>query len=84
MRPVLFPEANKVLEKPPGFTDEQCGDLEVFTDGNCCVSCWELNKEELEMINKTGRVYALIITGTGTQPPMSLHIEPPFINPYNG
>ncbi len=78
MRAVDFPERNKVLQKPKGATDEECFDLEIFTDGSQCVSCWELNKEELELIQKTGRIYLGILSGQ-TQPPVWLSIENPFI-----
>ncbi len=78
MIPVDFPERNKVLEKPKGMTDEECHDLEIFTDGKQCVSCWQLNKEELELIQQTGKVWLLIVSGQ-TQPPVLLTIELPFI-----
>lgn len=78
MIPIDFPERNRVLEKPPGMTDQQCMDLEIFTDGLNCVSCWQLNKEELELIQKTGKIYLIVVSGT-TQPPVSLHVESPFI-----
>lgn len=81
MRPVLFPVANKVLQKPANLTDEQCSDLEIFNDGVNCVSCWELNKEELELIQQTGRIYVVILSGI-TQPPMHVHVESPFITPF--
>lgn len=79
MIPIDFPERNMVLEKPKGMTDEECHDLEIFTDGKVCVSCWALNKEELEQIQKTGKIFLVVVSGY-TQPPVSLHIESPFIN----
>lgn len=78
MIPVDFPQRNRVLEKPKGMTDEECSDLEIFTDGKVCVSCWQLNKEELELIQKTGKVYLVVVSGK-TQPPVSLHVESPFV-----
>lgn len=78
MRPVDFPERNKVLQKPKGVTDEECFDLEIYTNGHVCVSVWDLNKEELELIQKTGKVYLQIWSGQ-TQPPVLLSVESPFI-----
>lgn len=80
MRAVDFPESNKILGKPKSMTDEECYDLEIFTDGQQCISAWELNKEELELIQKTGRIYLSILSGQ-TQPPVWLAVENPFINP---
>ncbi|GAA4328506.1 hypothetical protein [Flaviaesturariibacter amylovorans] len=81
MLPTTFPESNFVYTKPAGWTDEQCSDLPVFEgaypDGTpVIVSCWRLNKEEMELIQQTGCVYLMVI-GQGT-PPVSLHIESPF------
>lgn len=79
---VDFPEANFTFSKPADMTDEQCHPLQVWKgkDGSgfpIIVSKWILNKEELEEIIKTGSMY-LIITGTG-MPPVSLHVETPFV-----
>lgn len=78
MIPTDFPERNRVLEKPKGMTDEECFDLEIFTDGNECISCWKLNKEELEEVNRTGKIWLRIVSGY-TQPPVSLQTEYPFV-----
>lgn len=78
MIPVDFPERNKVLEKPKGMTDEECHDLEIFTDGKQCVSCWKLNKEELELIQQTGKIYLGVVSGQ-TQPPVWIAVENPFV-----
>ena len=78
MRAVEFDEQTVILGKPIGMTDEECAPLPVFRDGEQVISCWELNKEDLEEINKTGKIYLSIFSGK-TQPPVWLSIENPFI-----
>jgi hypothetical protein len=82
MLPVDFPERNFVYGKPLGWTDEQCSDLPVFkgntTDGfPVIISCWKFSKEDLEEIQRTGKIY-LSITSDG-MPPVSLFTENPFV-----
>jgi hypothetical protein len=87
MLPIHFDEANTIFRKPEGWTDEQCsdlstwrGDMRIDEHGNTSptiVSCWQLSKEDLEEINRTGKIW-LSITGTG-MPPVSLFTENPFI-----
>lgn len=86
MLPVSFPEANLVFTKPEGWTDEQCSDLPVWkgqaplddngTMGNSIISCWQLSKEDLEEIQRTGRIW-LSVSGTAL-PPVSVFTENPF------
>lgn len=76
-----FKEANFTFTKPEGMTDEQCGSLPVYkgldSDGfPVIISCWEVSKEDLDEIQKSGRVY-LTITGKET-PPVSLLAKSPF------
>jgi hypothetical protein len=77
MEPCSFDESNGVLGKPDNMTDEECSPLSVYRDGTYVVSCWKLRKDELEQINKTGRVW-LLINGV-TMPPARLQIFSPFI-----
>jgi hypothetical protein len=81
MMPVEFPESNKVLGKPMNMSDEECMSLPVYSDGKVCVSCWQLNKEDLDLIQQTGRIYLTILSGP-SQPPVSLQVEPPFVNHF--
>jgi hypothetical protein len=53
MKPIEFIEQNKTLGKPESMTDEECGSLPVFSDGNQCISCWQLTDEEIEKIKET-------------------------------
>ena len=81
MMPITFEGSNKVLKKPSSMADEDCMDLPVhagkYPDGSpCIISCWKLNKEDLEEIQKTGVVW-LSVFGYG-MPPVSLFTENPF------
>lgn len=69
-----FNEANTVLDPPEGLS-EQCNSLNVLrtnlTNGiPVVISCWKLTEEELEEVNKTGRVY-LMVCGE-SMPPVNL------------
>lgn len=81
MFPTNFEESNLVLSKPPDMSHEQCDPLSVWrgeqADGNTVViSCWKLTPEELEEVNKTGRIW-LRIWGI-TMPPVVLEGIKPF------
>ena len=68
------------------MTDEQCSDLCVWkgqapvddqgTMYPVIISCWQLSKEDLDEIQKTGKIW-LSITGNG-MPPVSVFTENPF------
>ena len=78
MKPVKFPEANKVLVHPSSMTEEECGDLHVYEDGGGqLISCWELDGDELMEILQTKRVY-LFVWGGKTQPPVAIEGRSPF------
>ena len=76
-----FDEANTVLGKPQDMTHEQCEAASVCRTQNAdgvmvVVSCWKVTKEELEEIQRTGRVW-LIVAGH-TMPPVNLTGISPF------
>lgn len=86
MLPKTFPEHNTIYGKPSDMTDDQCmslpawkGDVPIDEEGNMApaiVSCWQLSKEDLEEINRTGHIWLSV---TGTQlPPVSVFTENPF------
>jgi hypothetical protein len=72
MIPVSFPQANSNIGHPDAF------DLPVYVDKKEYVSCWQLSSEDLERINKTGRIYLRI---TGPHPLVSIQTEDPFLAP---
>ena len=71
MEPRSFPEANKELQKPEGWTDEECGPLPVFNDGMQSISCWRPSWRERLSILFFGKVWLWVIAGK-TQPPVSI------------
>lgn len=79
--PSGFPESNVVLNKPADMGYDQCSPLSVLrmqlADRQIVViSCWKLTHEELEEINRTGRVW-LTVLGT-TMPPVDVAGKKPF------
>ena len=79
MRPVAFSEATKTLGPPPGVSDEDCGILPVWTDGEITTSCWRMGFGERIRLLSTGRLWLSVWIGGGTQPPVSLSTRPPFV-----
>lgn len=79
MKPVDFPESNAVLTPPDDMTEEECSNLEIFrTPDGCCISCWELDGDELMQILETKRIWLRVHSGP-SQPPVSLATESPFV-----
>lgn len=60
---VNFKGSNKTYGPPPGVPEDQCASLHVFTNGKCIVSCHQLTPEELEEINRTGKVWQSVWSG---------------------
>lgn len=60
-RPADFPGSNFTFLAPPG-RDDVC-DLHVFRRGPANVSAWQLSPEELEEVNRTGKVFLSILSG---------------------
>lgn len=76
MKPVEFKEQNKNLLKPSSMTDEECGSLPVFSDGELCVSCWSLSiKERIKMLF-TGVLWLGVYSGK-SQPPVWITADKP-------
>lgn len=75
-----FNESNCVLNKPDDMTHEQCEPASAFKGINVdgfpvVVTCWKCTKEELDEINKTGRVW-LMVCGQTMQPSYVTGIKP--------
>lgn len=67
MKPIEFPEANTVLNKPDEMTDEECMPLPVCVcrdseDLPLIISCWEPTAEEWDTLRKQGRIYIAIVS----------------------
>lgn len=60
---VKFDGSNKAFGPPPGVSEEQCKTLDVFVNGACIVSCWEMTDAEIAEIVKTKRVFLSVWSG---------------------
>ncbi len=81
MTPTSFAESNRALGRPRDMTEEQCEPLSVYVGVRSdelpvVISCWKLTPEELEEINRTGRVWLHVIGRS--MPPVILQVETPF------
>ena len=60
-----FDEANAVYGKPEGMSADECNPLSVMRGhvGNlpCLVSCWKPTQAEMDEIQRTGRVWLVIV-----------------------
>lgn len=86
--PCSFDEANVVLDKPDDMTYDDCEALSCLrgvTEGgmHVVVSCWKLTTEELEELNRTGRVW-LVVAGTTQAPMMISGTKPRIIQASDG
>lgn len=76
MQPVKTENTNAILKAPNQGTNVV--DLPItrleFNEGTPAVeSCWELSREELEIVNRTGKVYFVCMGNT--HPPILLSAE---------
>ena len=69
MNEAKIKEANKDLLKPEGMTDEECGSLPVFSDGQQCISCWKMSWKQRFSALFRGKVWLGVMSGH-TQPPV--------------
>ena len=83
MKPIEFPEQNCNLGRPSNMTDEECGSLPVFRDGQRCISKWALSEADKKHIAEKGYIY-LHVYGGSTQPPVWIDAnDDVFIKPEN-
>ena len=81
MLPIAFDEENVIFDKPSSMSADDCEAISAWKgtdkDGKpMVITCWKLTKEELEEINKTGRVWLYVLGGG--MPPVSLQVSHPF------
>lgn len=69
MKPTHFKEANVNLSKPNTMTDDECGSLHIHTDGQTCISLWELSWKERFRILLFGKIWVGVMSGS-SQPPI--------------
>jgi hypothetical protein len=77
MHPVKFSHSNRILLKPDTMTDEECGTLPVFSDGQICISCWVLTDSDKHKLLKSNKLWLQVNSGE-TQPPVNLSVNDPF------
>lgn len=78
MKAIEFKEQNRILAKPENMTDEECKSLPVFSNGEECISCWQLSDEEIEKLKETKCIWLGVLSGQ-TQPPVFLSVDYPFV-----
>lgn len=61
--PTNFDESNIVMDPPPGVSQDECSSINAFTDGHHFITCWKVTAEELEEINRTGRIWLCQLGG---------------------
>ena len=71
MKPKKFKEQNKVLIKPDSMTNQECGSLPIYTNGEQCISCWELSDDDIMDIVKYKKIWVGVYSGEN-QPPIWL------------
>lgn len=77
IKPVEFPEKNFVFTAPQNMPE--CGELPAHLHGAGVLTCWEFDDEDIEIIQKTKRVW--INLHSHTIAPISLTAEMPFQEP---
>jgi hypothetical protein len=75
MKPIEFKEQNRLLTKPENMTDEQCKSLPVYAKDGVCTSCWKMTYKERLNALLFGRIWASVLTGTSTQPPIFINCK---------
>lgn len=81
MKPIDFPQSTKELQRPACMTDDECGSLHVWTDGNQCVSCWKPSLKERFKILFGHPVWMGVMSGR-TQPPVYLEAGENVFEPH--
>lgn len=70
MTPFKHPLCNDILRRPPGTTEEECGDLHIVRENGQVMSFWKPDAQELAGLNEGGAI-GLIVQGA-THPPVSV------------
>ena len=83
MKPIELKEQNRLLRKPDSMTDEQCGSLPVHVAEGVCTSCWKMTFKERLKTLFYGKIWVSVITGTSTQPPISVQCKKQFLKRQN-
>ncbi len=73
MKPLEFEQQSDILGKPDTMTDEECGPLPIYSDGQQCISLWRMSWRERVSSLLFGRVWLHVHSGR-TQPPVGLQV----------
>jgi len=77
--PTSFAESNGVLDKPEDMDRAACEALAICRADQegvpVIISCWKMSKEELDEVNKTGRVW-LVLAGNTMAPAFLTGVSP--------
>lgn len=79
MKPIEFKEMNTKLTKPEGMTDEECSSLPAYVNQTESISCWELSDDDIMLMTATRRIWVRVVSGNGSQPPIGIQAETPFV-----
>ena len=71
MNPLRFKQQSVILARPNTMSSEECGPLPVYSDGQECISSWQMSWRERLSSLFFGRVWLRVYSGQ-TQPPVSL------------
>jgi hypothetical protein len=77
MKPIEFEGQTKVLQRPSGMTEEECGSLAILNLDNTCISCWKMTWRERIKALFTGKIWLGVLSGQ-TQPPVYCAVDRPF------
>ena len=78
MDPIEFPEVNLALVAPKGDEDS-VREMPAYTDGEFCISCWQMSPEEIEQLKKNdGKLWLWVWSLPTSQPPVLIDVANPF------
>lgn len=63
---VDFKGTNITFTAPEG--NQEVRSLKAYTNGSTVVQCWQFTKEELEEIQRTGKVFITLLCGVNLPP----------------
>ena len=66
-QPVDFTGTNVIMKAPRG-SEEIVQDVRAFRNEQCCITCWNLTADEIEEVNRTGRIFLSVHYGGGMPP----------------
>jgi len=75
MKNLKFTQSNKVLQPPTGMVN--CEAMEVFYDGENCISKWKPNWKDRVKLLLGESIWVYVHSGK-TQPPIALTVKNPF------